>query len=34
MPGMTPDEIALVLTLDVSVVLLAVVTALGIWIQR
>jgi hypothetical protein len=34
MPGMTPDEIALLPTLDVSVVLLAVVTALGVWIQR
>jgi hypothetical protein len=34
MPGMTPDEIALLLTLDASVVLLAVVTAIGVWLQR
>jgi hypothetical protein len=34
MPGMTPDDIAQLLTLEVAVVFLAVVTALGIWIQR
>jgi hypothetical protein len=34
MPGMAPDEIALLLTLDASVVLLAVVTAIGVWLQR
>jgi hypothetical protein len=34
MLGMTPDEIALLLTLTVGVSFLAVVTALGIWIQR
>jgi hypothetical protein len=34
MLGMTPDEIALILTLDASVVLLAAVTAIGIWLQR
>jgi hypothetical protein len=34
MRGMTPDEIAQVLTSDASVVLLAAVTAIGIWLQR
>jgi hypothetical protein len=34
MLGMTPDEIALVLTLDAAVVLLAVASAIGIWLQR
>jgi hypothetical protein len=34
MLGMTPDEIALILTLDASVVLLAAVTAIGFWLQR
>jgi hypothetical protein len=34
MPGVTPDEIALFLTPEVAAVFLAVVTAIGIWIQR
>jgi hypothetical protein len=31
---MTPDEIAQVLSLDTAVGLLAVVTAMGIWLQQ
>jgi hypothetical protein len=34
MVGMTLDEIAQVLSLDTAVVLLAVVTAMGIWLPR
>jgi hypothetical protein len=34
MPGMTPDEIALLLTFVVAAGFLAAVTALALWIQR
>jgi hypothetical protein len=34
MLGMTPNEIALLLTVAATVVFLAVFTAIGIWLRR
>jgi hypothetical protein len=34
MPGMTPDEIGLFLTLGVAAVFLAVVTSIAFWLRR
>jgi hypothetical protein len=34
MPGVTPDEITLLVALQVAIVFLALVIAAGIWLQR